>query len=529
MKGRCKMKWLDCNKMRYVIVGFMVIIGLAGSDVKADFVFGTPTNLGSTVNSEAYEDCPEISADGLELYFHSTRLGGQGEGDIWISTRTSKDEPWGEPVNLGSSVNSSSLEFDACISADGLSLYVNSMRPGGEGEDDLWVATRPTNEDPWGEAVNLGSTVNSPNWEYGPSISADGLSLYFVSNRPDGYGETDIWVTTRATTQDDWAEPVNLGPAINNATYVQGPSISADGLVLFFESIRLGSGVGSCDLWMSRRATTNDPWGEPVNLGSPVNTQGGEKNPCLASDGRTLYFQHWPDANAGPWDLWQVSINPIVDFNGDGIVDLADLLVMIEHWGTDHSFYDIGPMPWGDGVVDVNDLEVLVRHWGQTGFGVSSDRLWIEAEAVDTITSPMKIYDDPAASGGKYIGTDDGIGNQNSNPPADGIATYNFAVVGGTYKISIRVQTPDRGGDSFWFRIQGATIPAETELHSSGWVRWNGTPTFSSGWYWSEVLSDDDDENATVFFTMNPGMYTLEVARREDGAQLDAIVILKSD
>jgi hypothetical protein len=360
-KGRCKMKWLENYRIGSVLVGFVIFFGLAGGDAKADFVFGTPTNLGPTVNSQDYEDCPEISADGLELYFHSTRSGGHGKGDIWMTTRTSKDEPWGEPVNLGPSVNSSSFEFDACISADGLSLYVNSMRPGGHGEDDLWLATRPTIADPWGEPVNLGSTINSPNWEYGPSISADGLSLYFVSNRPGSYGDSDIWVVTRETTNDDWGEPVNLGPTINDAMYTQGPSISADGLVLFFESIRPGSGVGSCDLWMSRRATINDPWGEPVNLGSPVNTPGGEKNPCISADGRTLYFGHFDDVD-GPWDLWQASIEPVVDLNSDRIVDAADMCIIVDHWGTDNSLCDIGPMPWGDGIVDVQDLIVIAEH-----------------------------------------------------------------------------------------------------------------------------------------------------------------------
>jgi len=362
MKGRCKMKWSDCYRMRHVIVGFLVIYSLTITDANANFIFGTPMNLGPTVNSSSYDDCPEISADGLELYFHSMRPGGQGEGDIWMATRTSKDETWGAPVNLGSSINSSSYEFDACISADGLSLYVNSLRPGGQGEDDLWLTTRPTIADPWGEAVNLGSTVNSPNWEYGPSISADGLSLYLVSNRPGSYGDSDIWVATRETTKGDWGEPINLGPTINDAMYSQGPSISADGLVLFFESIRPGSGVGSCDLWMSRRATTDDTWGEPVNLGSPVNTPGGEKNPCISADGRTLYFQHWPDPDAGPWDLWQVSIDPVVDLNSDGIIDSADMCIMVDYWGTDEPLCDIGPMPWGDGVVDVQDLIVIAEH-----------------------------------------------------------------------------------------------------------------------------------------------------------------------
>ncbi|UCC97970.1 MAG: discoidin domain-containing protein [Phycisphaerales bacterium] len=158
---------------------------------------------------------------------------------------------------------------------------------------------------------------------------------------------------------------------------------------------------------------------------------------------------------------------------------------------------------------------------------VPSEELWIEAEAAVTITDPMKTYDDPVASGGKYIGTDDGIGDEYDNPPATGVATYNFAVAGGTYKISIRVQIPG-ASNSFWFRIQGATTPAETELHSSGWVRWNDPPDLG-GWFWSDVFSDDDNEDATVLFTMDPGTYTLEIARREDGAQLDLIVISKID
>jgi hypothetical protein len=113
---------------------------------------------------------------------------------------------------------------------------------------------------------------------------------------------------------------------------------------------------------MSRRATTNDTWGEPVNLGSPVNTPGGEKNPCISADGRTLYFGHFDDAAAGPWDLWQVSIDPVVDLNGDGIVDSADMCIMVDHWGTDNKQCDIGPMPWGDGIINVEDLIVLAEH-----------------------------------------------------------------------------------------------------------------------------------------------------------------------
>jgi len=97
--------------------------------------------------------------------------------------------------------------------------------------------------------------------------------------------------------------------------------------------------------------------------------------------------------------------------------------------------------------------------------------------------------------------------------------------MGGTYKISGRLRTPD-ASNSFWIRIQGATTPAEMQLHTSGWVRWNDPPP-ADNWFWSDVFSDDDPQDATVLFTMGPGPHTLEIARREDGTQLDVIVISK--
>ena len=98
-----------------------------------------------------------------------------------------------------------------------------------------------------------------------------------------------------------------------------------------------------------------------MNLGPPVNSPGYEKMPDISADGRILYFGHFDDT-AGPWDLWQVSIKPVVDLNSDGIVDAEDMCIMVDYWGTDNSLCDIGPMPWGDGTVDVQDLIVLAEH-----------------------------------------------------------------------------------------------------------------------------------------------------------------------
>ena len=96
--------------------------------------------------------------------------------------------------------------------------------------------------------MNLGPTVNSSSKDTGSSISTDGLLLYFVSDRPGGYGEYDIWVTRRASLSDSWGPPVNLGPTVNSSSSDGGPSISADGSTLFFHSKRPG-GFGEAGLW----------------------------------------------------------------------------------------------------------------------------------------------------------------------------------------------------------------------------------------------------------------------------------------
>ena len=131
----------------------------------------------------------------------------------------------------------------------------------------------------FGEPTNLGPIVNSSSSEWPPSISADGLSLYFCSNRPGGYGHRDLWVTSRSTKDNEWGTPENLGPTVNSSAKEAFPSISADGSTLYFASSRAGG--------------------------------------------------------QGRGDIWQVSIIPIVDFNADGIVDSVDMCIMVDYWGTD--------------------------------------------------------------------------------------------------------------------------------------------------------------------------------------------------
>jgi hypothetical protein len=116
-------------------------------------------------------------------------------------------------------------------------------------------------------------------------------------------------------------------------------------------------------MWFTTRATTNDPWGTPVNLGPSVNTSDWEFSPNISADGSTLFFASGPPLFTVAPDLWQVPLIPIVDFNGDGIVDSADMCILVNHWYTDEPSCDIGPTPIGDGIVDFRDLAVLTEYW----------------------------------------------------------------------------------------------------------------------------------------------------------------------
>ena len=341
------------------LVLVFLALGLCTRVVEADIIIGAPTNLGPIINTSSADAGPSMSADGLELYLDGDRPGTYGSWDLWIATRATTNDPWGDPVNLGPSFNTSAVDVAPSISANGLELYYTSNRGGAF---DIWVATRVTTSDPWGEPVNLGPAVNNSSDDMGPSISADGLELYFGSTRSGGLGRFDLWVSKRATIYDSWGEAVHLGPTVNSPVSDNSPCISLDGLTLFFESKRPG-GYGNYDIWVTRRTTTNDDWGTPVNLGPTINSALMESIPCFSPDGRQLYFTvvDHPDG-FGDYDIWQAPITPIMDLNADGTVDSADMSIIVDHWGTDEPLCDIGPTFFGDGIVDVHDLVALSEH-----------------------------------------------------------------------------------------------------------------------------------------------------------------------
>jgi WD40 repeat protein/tRNA A-37 threonylcarbamoyl transferase component Bud32 len=264
-----------------------------------------PVNLGPTVNSSFDDRNPALSADGLTLLFGSTRPGGHGFEDLWMSTRTAISEPFGKPVNLGETVNSSFLEGGPALSADGLTLMFHSDRPSGQGNRDLWMCTRASLADPFGEPVNLGPKVNSKGKEMQPGLSADNLTLLFALNVQDHW---DLWTCTRESLTDSFGEPSKLDPTVNSGVQNMGPALSEDGLTLLFSSFRRPGGHGHWDLWMCTRASLADPFDNPVNLGRAVNSTVRDDDPNLTADGRTLAFSSGREGGQGGEDLWMAQI-----------------------------------------------------------------------------------------------------------------------------------------------------------------------------------------------------------------------------
>ena len=152
------------------------------------------------------------------------------------------------------------------------------------------------------------------------------------------------------------------------------------------------------------------------------------------------------------------------------------------------------------------------------------EEIFLEAEAADIMGASWRLYDEPTASGGKHIGSEDGDGNDGDTAPgAEWVAVYNFTVSGGVYKVVLRAQ--DAGDDSFWVRIPSATSQTheDPDQPGTGWVL-NDISSPEGVWEWEKVKSDDHSD-AVVNWTLPAGANTLEIAKREDGVLLDVILI----
>jgi len=249
-----------CRFNLQVLVVAGVAILAAGGSVRGDYVFGPVQNLGPVVNGPAADCCPNLSADGLTLYLSSGRPGGFGDYDIWSCTRPSIDAPWGAPVNIGEPINSVYYDAYPCISGDGLTLYF------------------------------------SEHWAYNDQIGA---------RLPEGstnLWDTEIWMSTRAGPSAPWGPVVSAGRPPNDGGSDLSAAVSRDGLDLVFAAKRAG-GQGYTDLHRCSRSTVQEPWGPAVNCGPNVSGKSLESGPCLSADGLAMLFESCRDIPF-VWDLY---------------------------------------------------------------------------------------------------------------------------------------------------------------------------------------------------------------------------------
>jgi Tol biopolymer transport system component len=238
---------------------------------------------------------PALSADRLTLYFAEN----DGNDERIMQATRSDLGPNFSPAVEVPNVQSTAYDGTPFVSADGLELYLFSLRPGGVGNRDLWIARRTS---PTGSfaAPTLLPIVNSAAADHLPRLSADGLTLMFASGRVTNPGGTDIWQAQRASLSSSFGTPT-LVSELSTSDYEAAASLSSDRLTIIFSSNRPG-GLGDNDLWFATRSDGSGRFGPARNL-TIANSDSSEADCVLSADDHELIFA---SARSGTRKLWRV-------------------------------------------------------------------------------------------------------------------------------------------------------------------------------------------------------------------------------
>lgn len=231
-------------------------------------------NLGANINTEYPEYSPVISADQRMMIFTSRRpenVGGKVDSrdqmyfeDLYYSVMNDSGK-WSKAIPMGQNINTAGHEATIGISADGQQLLIYKDD---QGDGNIYLSYQQG--DSWGAPAKLTDNVNSKDWEPSATITPDGNTLYFSSNRAGGMGGTDIYRSVRLP-NGDWSKPQNLGAPINTKYDEDAPSILADGLTLYYAS-NGDQSMGGFDILSTTKDEETNTWNKPVNVGYPVNT-----------------------------------------------------------------------------------------------------------------------------------------------------------------------------------------------------------------------------------------------------------------
>ncbi|HEY8404852.1 MAG TPA: hypothetical protein VIK71_09605 [Flavobacteriales bacterium] len=275
------------------------------------------TNVGPVINGETNDFGPVLSLDESTLFFTSRRLRpdssnssirdldtGEYKEDVYVSFKN-EEGVWTEPEILN--LNSDAHDATISVSPDGQTLFIYRDNYG----DGQLMESKLIGET-WSEPVLLGSDINTPAWETHATISADGNTLYFVSDREGGYGKRDIYRCVKLP-NGEWSKALNIGNTINTIYDEDAPFLTPDGKTLYFASKGHNS-MGGFDIFYSTLGEDGE-WSKPVNMGYPLNTVDDDVFFVPMADGRRAYYSSARDGGYGLKDIYLVDMPDVKNEN----------------------------------------------------------------------------------------------------------------------------------------------------------------------------------------------------------------------
>jgi flagellar motor protein MotB/tetratricopeptide (TPR) repeat protein len=257
-------------------------------------------NGGDSVNSAFSEYYPTLTIDGSQLII-TRRTRGSADEDFFSSVL--KEGRWRKAVPLFGKINTSYKEGAQQITPDGNWMVFSAKDyPEGLGSFDIYLAYQTDNG--WSERIHAGAVINSEYWESAPCLSPDKRQLYFASDRPGGFGGTDLYVSTRLA-NGKWTAPQNLGPVINTSGDESCPFMHADNETLYFNS-NGHQGYGGTDLFLAKKIDKG--FTAPQNLGYPLNTIDDEGSLFVTSDALTGFFASDRADSKGGLDIYSIQL-----------------------------------------------------------------------------------------------------------------------------------------------------------------------------------------------------------------------------
>ena len=259
--------------------------------------------LEETVNSPADDYAPVVTGNQRTLVFTSYRdEDSRGEADVFYAQRMR--QAWQQAVNLGEGINTEENDGAVSFAGDGrTAVFAADEREDGLGDTDIYLCTIAGNA--VSNVRHLPAGVNSEYWDSQPCISADGRTIYFISNRPGGVGETDIYMT-RLQADGSWAPAIPLMPPINTAGSERSPYVTPDGGTLYFASDGI-DGYGGLDIFMS--VNDGENWSEPRNLGPVINSDADELFFFAPSREDKFYVASSREGGYGGLDIYEGTPN----------------------------------------------------------------------------------------------------------------------------------------------------------------------------------------------------------------------------